>query len=672
MSIVSPPNGERTVSETQTETCTETAALVREVFLGQYDRLRILLSPDKNNFVVQPYGRLSDGTATAPSWQAINWGGRLPEKKVITSTRWEVAATDVSVFIIAGVWSRDRLEFETPESEQLFDYLRLRLAAGEQSAIAKARFKKNGTLPPPPPGYEEHPLRPLAPYQQLALATTVGCEGAALFMEQGTGKTPIVVRRIMHEAEQLYAREKRAYRALVCAPKNVRHNWLNELKRFATSPGKAVILSGSQVGRIKQLVELVNPDNTSQWTVAITSYETVMRSWDAIKMINWDLIVADESHLIKSHHAKRTQQFMHLRDCGAQRMILTGTPMANTILDLFYQLEFLGRGMSGFTTIKAFREYYLKFGRRDPDTGKQVVLGWNNLPILHERLARIAVQFTKKEVMPYLPSKTYDQLTVEMTDEQREAYSRLASQLALEIEEILSTDRPVQMTITNVLTKLLRLSQVTSGYLVSDQEFDEEGNPLFKPGQRIHFFPKNPKIDLLVQEILESDSTTKFVVWTCWIPMIEKVQEALLAAGVKAVRYTGSTTEHDRQEAIRSFNEDPTVKVFVGNPSAGGVGVNLPGYVPDWEGTERDPGTNAWRTIYLASNWSMIQRSQSEDRNHGRGRCRVPIRVTDIVVPGTIDTEIIERLQNKKADAIRVQDLRELMSRLAILSEGDD
>ena len=650
--------------------CDETAKLVTTARLSRADRLQILLTPDKKKFVMQAFQRSGDGAVFGPSWGASNWFGRLPEHKLITQNRYEVAATDVAVLIVAGSWPADQLIFETPEAQSLFEYLKLRFAAGEDRAVSKAKFKVDGTLPPMPEGYEEHPLRTLAPYQRLALTTTTGMEGAALFMEQGTGKTPIVCRRFMYEAEQRYAKEKKPSLFLVCCPKNVRHNWQRELARWATSPGKCVILSGSQVQRVKQLIELLVPDKTSQWMVAITSYETVIRSWDAIGMVEWDLVVADESHLIKSHHAQRTHHFMQLRDRAKARMVLTGTPMANSIVDLFYQLEFLGAGMSGFTSISAFRKFYIKFGKRD-ESGRAPVLGWNNLPVLHERLARIAVQFTKKEVMKDLPSKTYDELEVEMTPEQRDAYSALASQLALEVEEILRLDRPAAVTVNNVLTKLLRLSQITSGYLVSDQEFNDEGEPIYKREQRIHFFDRNPKIEMLVQQIAEADPLTKFVVWTCWIPMVDKVIEALNAAGIKSVRYTGNVSVADREAAIQAFNEDPTTRVFVGNPAAGGVGVNLPGYNPDWENTERDPGTNAARTIYLACNWSMIQRSQSEDRNHGRGRCRVPIRITDIVVPGTIDTEILERLQNKKTEAIRVQDLHELMSRLARL-DGED
>src|SRR5690606_25330842 len=137
-----------------------------------------------------------------------------------------------------------------------------------------AEYKVNGVVPSAPEGFIDHPEFPLSPYQRTALFTQLG-QDAALFMEQGTGKTPIMIRRICHEAHMLQRTEKRMYRALICCPKNVRLNWQNEIHKFATVPGRVAIIRGGRLTRIKLLVDAMRPDpnDDSEFVAVIASFE---------------------------------------------------------------------------------------------------------------------------------------------------------------------------------------------------------------------------------------------------------------------------------------------------------------------------------------------------------------------------------------------------------------
>lgn len=450
---------------------------------------------------------------------------------------------------------------------------------------------------------------------------------------------------------------KRMYRALIVAPKNVRVNWRNEISRFATTAGRVTIVRGDQIQRTKCLIEaLTDDDPECEWTVVISSYDSVIRTWDAFKMVKWDLAVLDESHFIKDPATKRTKQFLELRETARQRMCLTGTPIANTLFDLWAQFEFMGEGWSGFSNYHAFKSFYAKYAKNKGRGGNKLT-GYQNVPLIRERLARMAFMITKAEALPNLPQKMFDISEVEMSDEQAQAYEDIQTKLALEIENDLASGDPRRMVVTNILTKMLRLAQVTSGFVSWDAVCSDDGEELVP--RSISAFNPNPKVEALIETLKEKGPDDKTLVWACWIQDVKVISERLTSEGIKHVTYTGATSDVAREEAQRQFNDDPECKVFIGNAAAGGVGLNLLGY--DYWNACPMRTTNANHVIYFSQNWSMTHRSQSEDRAHRNGT-RVPVRYTDLCVPGTIDEEIRARVVDKKITATTIQDVRDIMN----------
>ena len=671
--------------------CDASARLLAPVRLSPNDRLYVTLSDDGDNFIIQPYATV-DGRSTIASYEAsYKWLARIPERKELGGNRHQVAATDTTALIIASVWTADRIDWDGG-AKDVFDYVLLRFMSQTAGSQVRAAYKLRGVLPDMPATFIDHPEKPLAPYQRAAFAGAYHQEGAALYMEQGTGKTPICIARICTEAHELYMsesvaskkekRKRRLYTVLIACPKNVRQNWLNEVHSFATVPGKVVVLRGGQITRLKLLVEAIQSDSDSEFAVVICSYESVRRSWNCISMNKWHLVISDESHYIAAPTTDRTQTFLKLRECADQRMVLTGTPVKQRLVDLWSQFEFLGQGLSGFTSAKKYADFYGQFDDDKKDKkrflppmareaatdkiGSTDINKYSNIPLLQERLSRLAFMITKKEALPELPDKSYDIHEVEMLPAQREAYIKLMSQLALELEEEMQKKT---VTAQNILVKMLRLTQITSGFVVFDRGIDEDGNPIDE--REVKTFNPNPKIQAVLDLMEDKPKTSKTIIWACFRHDIAAISEALTKAGYKNVTYTGSTSDEDRGLAERSFNEDPECRVFIGNAGAGGTGVNLRGYNPDWEGTEKDHGCNCDHVIYYSQDWSMVKRAQSEDRAHRRGT-RVPVRYTDIVVPGTVDEEIRTRVTQKGINAMQLQDVREIMKKvLSSVPEND-
>lgn len=650
-----------------------TKKLFRPINFMQNDRLHIELDDEKKRFIFNFFAIFSDGTKTSPSWCVRKFMERIPERKRLwdnISEQWKVAGTDFTVLLVNGLWEAEKLTF-TKEAKELYDYLLLRFLKQNFNSQIKAAYRLKGEVPEMPKDFVDHPIRPLMSFQKVALVTSLSEDGTNLWMEQGTGKTPIVISRICYEAHRVRVREKRMYRALVVVPKNMRMNWHNKFIDFATRTGKLTVLRGGQLMRVKLMVEAFKSDEDSEYTVVICSYETVLRSWDAIRMIEWDLCALDESHMIKGHYTRRWAKMRELRELCKSRTGLTGTPIANNLFDSWTQLEWLGEGMSGFTTYKAFKSYYGQF-TQSGDGNREILKGYQNLPILQERFARLCFMITLREALPELPLQTYDILEVEMTKFQRDCYVSLQKRLAIEIEQDLLNAQNKQLTATHILTKLLRLSQITSGYLKWDTQMDDDGNVLNADSLYEEITP-NPKIDAVVELLKSKSEKEKTIVWTNWIAVIKMLTRRLTEEGIKHVTYYGATSDDDRQVAQDSYNMDPSVRAFIGNPACGGVGLDLWGHVPEWDGTKKDHGCNTTQMLYFSQNWSMIHRTQSEKRATRKGS-RVPVQTTDVVIPSTIDIEIATRVLDKRINANRLQDVKEIMTRIldSIPDAGED
>ena len=590
---------------------------------------------------------------------AFVWQQRIPERKELGFGKWAFACTDFTVLTLHHIWPKEKLIFQSEEAKLMYRYLLTRFFSQAHNAVMGAKFKTDGIVPTMPDDFIDHLKLPLADYQKVALMSCLGQESYALFMEQGTGKTPIVINRICLEGMRKRRDENKLFRALIICPNQVRLNWKNEFSRFAVCHGKFGVLRGDLIKRTRTLLDVVRDSSKHNWTVAIISIDSVANTFDPLSVPQWDLIVIDESHYIKSHKTARAKYCLKFNNMKyKQRMALTGTPIANSFFDLFTQLEFLGEGLSGFTSFGQFSGFHGVF---DPKLSHanpiERLIGMRGLPLLQERLTRLSFLITKKDAGLKLPEKLYDISEVEMTTIQSKMYEKLRQELVVEIEEILATPTTMDKTVTinHILTRLLRLAQVTSGHVKWDDGRIEQipgGNPKVKELIRI------------LNEHFRADPLGKAIVWCTFIEDMRIISQALKYCDIKHTGYhtviNAKYKYKDSFEAQSAFNCDPDAKVFLANPASAGEGLNIIGYDATKELSSK---TYTSLVVYFSSNWSMIQRSQSEDRAHRRGT-RNNVRITDLVVPGTIDEDIRARVMEKRETANLIQDVREILKSL--------
>src|SRR6185437_2372304 len=646
--------------------------LMKPLRLSTWDQLVIDTAKDASQLSLRI---TTSEPNTWPSHEATyGFMSRFPQRQEVglkSGTQWNVPSTDISAQLITELWPESQVKM-SPDAEIVIRYLITTVRHQQIAMHRTAEYREYLALKPmitmlaaPTQPivrqYTSHSGLDLMLHQDIGLANCLHTDGYGLFMEQGTGKTPIVVKRVDLEAPVISAKHGRMYRCIIVAPKNVRQNWATEFERFSNVAGKVTVLRGGEFKRMKQFFEAMvkNGRDELQYTIVVCSYECLSgKTWELISKLEWDLAVLDEAHYIKGSQTKRSKSAIELRDIANARMVLTGTPVCNSVFDLFSLFEFMREGGSGFTSREAFCKFYGVYEARDPARGTKRLSGVQNLPFMKERLARCSFIVKKSEALPDLPEKVYDIYEVEMTERQAEIYNQVRDDLTAEIERDLA-DETKQLNADNILVKLLRLAQITSGFISFDPIIDNETGEVLSARQ-IDKFEPNPKIEALVEILKDKEPTEKTIVWAHFKQDISSIMERLRRENIDAVEFRGGTREADREENVRRFNCDTRCKVLVGNPGAGGTGINLLGY--DYT-SDKPHDTDCTHEIYYSQDWSHPKRSQSEDRCHRKGTRR-NVRITDLTVLGTVDEEIRARVTNKRESALQVQDLREILKRI--------
>ena len=291
--------------------------------------------------------------------------------------------------------------------------------------------------------------------------------------------------------------------------------------------------------------------------------------------------------------------------------MLTGSPVTKSPLDLYSQCEFLNKNALGHSSYWSFQGRYCKLVRRTMGAHSfNQIVGYQNLDELNGIIEPFSFRVRKEDCLD-LPDKVYLRREVELTPEQKQVYETMKRAAIAELEgSIISA--------STVLTQLLRLQQICSGFVNTDDGSFKE-------------LPSN-KLQELMDVVEETDG--KIIIWANFTHNIKAIAEALAKEyGPDTVAtYYGDTATDDRQTIVTRF-QDPNSKLrfFVGQPRTGGYGLTL---------------TEARTVIYYSNGFDLEVRLQSEDRAHRIGQ-RSNVTYVDIVVPGTVDEKILVALRSK-------------------------
>ena len=446
-----------------------------------------------------------------------------------------------------------------------------------------------GQTPKPAPPIAVDTLGPLRarlrPYQVEGalwlLSNAKNGTGGLLADEMGLGKT----------VQALAMMEALPGPHLLVCPTSLVWNWSREAAAFCPGLRVLAIEGPARAGQFAKI-----PDHD----LVITSYSLLRRDAEHYKPFVFSTATLDEAQHIKNPGSQNAKAATSLR--SQARFILTGTPLENSIRDLWSLFDFLLPGYLG--TRQDFQDRYEK-----PLAAGETAGLW---PRLLRRVRPWMLRRTKAEILTDLPPKIEQIVQVELTPDQKAAYTQLQIAARAEIDAMRESGGTARM---KVLTALLRLRQACCDLRLLDGKSEAP----------------SAKLDALLELLGEAvDGGHRTLVFSQFTSMLDLIVPALDETGITWCRLDGSTK--DRAAVVERFQSDPSIAVFLISLKAGGAGLNL---------------TGADTVIHFDPWWNPAVEAQATDRAHRIGQKNVVTSIK-LIARDTVEQRVLDMQAKKK------------------------
>ena len=474
----------------------------------------------------------------------------------------------------------------------------------------------------------QHKTNPFE-HQDRIFKETREMHSFGVLWEQGCGKTKPIIDSIAYlfMAGQIDA-------ALTVAPGGVERNWITD-ELPAHMPDVVMKKTMTFVWQSKRAPtkwhaaafdKLVKFEGLAFFCISYDAFMTKKGKQAVWRFLRRRRVfmTLDESDDIRTPKAKRTRSVVASGAYPAYKRILTGTP-ADKPFDIYAQLRFLDEGIwrrRGLSNFYAFKQHYAEwFTAKDClalhgfDPGYDKLVRFKNVEELAGILASVSDRLLKDDVLD-LPEKLYTKRWFDLTPKQQSYYDQLRDEFEIELKDGRIVDGNL------ALTRLLRLQQITSGYMVTDAD------------EPIEMCDKtNPRLDCSLAFLEKLNHPA--IIWSRFTRDIDQIVDAL---GPRAVRYDGTLSDDECERSKQVFNAGDA-DWFVGNPAKGSRGITI---------------NVAKTTMYYTNSFKYRDRMQSEDRNHrigqegaDHGDFGFGVLYDDVRAHGTVDMNIVENLRGK-------------------------
>lgn len=435
--------------------------------------------------------------------------------------------------------------------------------------------------------------------------------------------------------ESVYVADKMdAKRVLIMCPKSVIDVWPKEFGKHAKRDYEFCLLKKGSVAKKTELLERKLAEAKLKGTnlVCVVNYESAwrpplgpiyqknrIRDYGTLLGTKWDLIICDESHRIKNPTSKIgwfTYQFAKFNN-GRKRICLTGTPMPASPLDVYSQFRFMDPKIFGAKGIHSYSQFKRRYAVIQKFDNFEKVVGFQNEDELTEVFFSRAHRVMLRDVRPDLPPVQHEYRTFNLPPKTMGIYRRLKEDFIAWYE----TDGQVASVTANiVLTRLLRLNQLTGGYLQPDDVEPGAGQ-----------FIDRSKLNVLEDLFLDISLDEPLVVFALFKPEMDKIAELAEKCGRPCAHLRGGQNQLAEWQA-GDFN------VLVAQMRAGSVGIDL---------------TRACYTIYYSVGYSLGDFIQSLARTDRPGQTRDGTYY-HLVAEDTVDVDIYRALEAKQKDVDKI------------------
>ena len=442
------------------------------------------------------------------------------------------------------------------------------------------------------------------------------------------------------EFKKTGAPDVRRLPSLIVCPPTLSGHWQQEINTYAP-----FLTCTAYVGPPADRQRL--RDQLDKTDIVITSYDICRNDSDILAPLNWNYLVLDEGHLIKNPRAKVTIAVKKL--LSNHRLILSGTPIQNNVLELWSLFDFLMPGFLGAE--KVFLDRFAKpiaASRFSKSSSKEQEAGALAIEALHKQVLPFLLRRLKEEVLDDLPPKILQNYYCDLSDLQKKLFEDFTKKEGKTLAEKASAgDKESKQHIFQALQYMRKLCN--SPALVMKEghkQFEETQRLLAKQGTSLRDPVHAPKLtalrDLLVdcgigvEPSSENDLTTestyvsphRALIFCQMKEMLDMVQNDVLKKMLPSVQYLrmdGSVDASKRQDIVNKFNSDPSYDCLLLTTSVGGLGLNL---------------TGADTVIFVEHDWNPQKDLQAMDRAHRIGQKKV-VNVYRLITRGTLEEKIM-------------------------------
>lgn len=441
--------------------------------------------------------------------------------------------------------------------------------------------------------------------------------GGILADDMGLGKTVQAIAFILSEREE---GGPSLPPALVVAPASLIYNWEAEIKRFAPRL-KALVIAGTKSER-RELLALAKEAD-----VVITSYPLLRRDITDYVRLQFSSCFLDEAQQIKNPQSLTAQCARRIR--AKHRFALTGTPMENSLVELWSIFQFI---MPGY--LQSQKAFLQKYG--GPTASPDNPALENGPALLAAKVRPFIMRRVKEEVLRELPPKIEHRLLSELTREQKKLYLAYLEQLRKETRERLENEG-FQKSRIHILAGLTRLRQICCHPALFVENYHGESAKLLQLAE-------------LLQEAVGGGH--RVLIFSQFTEMLQLIREMLDREGYRYFYLDGSVKTSERLQLVRTFNRGEA-EIFLISLRAGGTGLNL---------------TGADVVVKYDLWWNPAVEEQAAGRAHRIGQRKV-VQVFRLLAKDTIEEKIYELQQKKRALIDQV--IRPGETFLSAMSESD-
>lgn len=457
------------------------------------------------------------------------------------------------------------------------------------------------------------------------------------------------------------ADEFRRLPTLVVCPPSLTGHWEQEMNQYAEFM-KVVVYAGGPSVRSNLRAQIPSAD------IVVTSYDVCRNDIEVIAGHSYNYCVLDEGHIIKNSASKLTKSVKRIN--AEHRLILSGTPIQNNVLELWSLFDFLMPGFLGVE--KVFIEKFAKpiaASRNSKTSSKEQEAGALALESLHRQVLPFMLRRLKEEVLSDLPPKIIQDYYCELSDLQKKLYKEFAKKQKSVVKDEVTNDEPAEPSTEPPKTHIFQALQYmrklcnhpalvitqnhpqaaeVASYLASKKSDlrSIEHAPKLKSlknlllecgigvGDSEYFSSKaksKQKQQQQQQQLVSSEgviSEHRALIFCQLKDMVDIVEEELFKKHMPSVTYMrldGRTDPRERQAIVRKFNEDPSIDVLLLTTKVGGLGLNL---------------TGADTVIFVEHDWNPMNDLQAMDRAHRLGQKKV-VNVYRLITKATLEEKIM-------------------------------